>query len=202
MTIARFFSESCFNIKMFFQRIFRKRHLSDIDLWGASHVMTKRIYPVIKAYYEMERHGYPSYFCDYEPHSAWSSEDEYNSQKAAGYYGGGGEKAWDDVIKKILKSLEYTLADYKGKEEDWFQKYYNETPHDQIEKNRYISYNYQIKGKLYTMSHEKPELKDGEEFEEYEEKVCYYNSDLMHLAMKDVSEGYELLGKFWQDFWD
>jgi hypothetical protein len=48
-----------FEVKYFFQRIFRKNHLSDVEVWECGFDIAKYSLKKIKAFRAMNRQGYP-----------------------------------------------------------------------------------------------------------------------------------------------
>ncbi|MCL2211681.1 MAG: hypothetical protein FWB95_07155 [Treponema sp.] len=99
-----------FTLRMFFQKVFRKNHISDIETWNSYTYMSKLILPHLKAYKKEKRFGYPSEFSEYEDTSGrWNSKEEYDQAIKDGTLIGGGYEAWEEALDKIIFAVEYTV---------------------------------------------------------------------------------------------
>ena len=98
------------NIPFFFrdtiQKIFRKDHVSDYEVYEICSVITKFVYPKLKRFAESDFEGTPFAFCDYDE-NAWKSREEYDEAINSGKIVGGEMAAWKAVLKKMLMSFEY-----------------------------------------------------------------------------------------------
>jgi len=99
-----------FALRMFFQKVFRKNHICDLETWNSYTYMSKLILPHLKAYKKEKRFGYPSAFSEYEDTSGrWNSKEEYDQAIKDGIMIGGGQDEWEKALDKIIFAAEYTV---------------------------------------------------------------------------------------------
>ena len=99
----RIIKETPWEIKYFFQRIFRG--YSDRDLWCPSYVIAKKSLLLLKAYRKMERQGTPCGMFDEEYLNSGVCDDE--KDKAA-------SDKWDDILDKMIYAMTYVVNDATG----------------------------------------------------------------------------------------
>ncbi|MFW6002598.1 MAG: hypothetical protein ACOCQD_04595, partial [archaeon] len=126
-------------IKYTFQKLVRKHHTSNMELWNLHAHLAKIIYPKFKAFKEMKQHGYPADFSEYFEHE-WSSKEEYDKAVEEGKIIGGGAKKWEEVQNEILFAFEYFLhSEYNSKIKNFYKRWGLKDPHEEIEENLSIS---------------------------------------------------------------
>jgi len=115
--IVDFFKDTYRFFKYLFQKIFRKNHLSNRDIWGTCYNMAPYILKRLEAFYNLDLMGVPFDFVDYdENEGAWNSYEDY---KASGVVGGG-EEAWKATIGEMIFAFYFLLA---GESEKWRKKF-------------------------------------------------------------------------------
>lgn len=117
--------------KHYFQKVFRKNHISDYDCWGLSTPLAKTIRRHLQAFLDAPRVGYPFDFSNWEdfPEEVLSikTEEEYYKK-----YPGGGKERWNHYIREMIFAMDYALVDLGvyEKENEWFYKKYSITMDD------------------------------------------------------------------------
>lgn len=197
-------------IKRFFQ--FKKQRIErgfdDSSLWELFSDLAEYILPRIKAFKEMERSGYPSYFSEFEENGSFSKE-EYNELLLNGQrdpnVAAGRIKpmdAWNKTLSKIIYAFEYVVYTQTGKdlkEEGRFYKhYFGFDPRDKsYECNACIRYEYKTKdgGLLYM-------FKEPADKSDVITKTIYSNCELEDYAYACADEGLKLFAKHFFSLWD
>jgi len=194
-----------FALRMLFQKIFRKDHISDNELWGLDHSMAPYILKYLKAFKKSDRHGYPGYFSEYNENE-WRSKEEYDEAVIEDRILGGGNKAWEKILDIIIMAFEYKVIDSLGlkREGDWYLKYLGMNPYDENNPcNKHVSFSYrkldERPGVGSTMSSNEPNL---DEVEWATKRESALNIELIHYAEECVQYGFELFGRFYQNLWD
>src|SRR6056297_3434778 len=191
-------------IKWFFQKIFRKHHTSDVELWNLHSRLAKIIYPKLKAFKAMKRMGYPGDFVEYDE-NAWKSKKEYDKAIANGKLSGGGPEKWEEILDEIIFAFEYLLHDEDEKNiKNFYSKWNIKDPHEKVEKNLSHSYWYDLQDGGGMMTGEP--LTD----EEMKERGCtfrkkdsmYYNVKIEMEYSTRAKKGFELFGKYFMSLWD
>jgi hypothetical protein len=192
-------------IKYSVQRLFRPHHLSNIDLWGFQYTMAKWIYPRLKKFISMERHGYPGIFSEY-CENEWANREGYDKAIADGIHLGGGSEAWEQTLNEIIFAFEWMLHfdEYKDRtQQDKFCKKWNiKNPYEKNLENKTIHYVYEMQDGT-CIAHE-PDL-DEKEPEKYRYKrrtVGYHNVNAVIEIQERAQKGFELFGKYFMSFWD
>lgn len=187
-------------LRMIFQKIFRRNHLCDYDVYEAQICMAKRILPVLYAFRNSERMGHPSIFSEYEENS-WGSREEYDEAINSGRMIGGGEEQWIKELNHIIDAVEFIAFEGTKKITAWWLRIFNSDPWCRNETNKYFYYTYKIKDSNHTgiTFRQKPE---NDKYYDIEEHISYGNSELLEIGEKYVNEGLEKLGKYWRCFWD
>ncbi len=201
-------------IKWVIQRIFRKSHASDCDIWNLSHHMARSILPKLIAFKKSSRMGYPSTFSDWDeenPYSLGMDKKEYDAAVKKGDMKGGGEKAWEKVIDEIIFAFEYQLYhdEYGKKQEAMFAKYDILDPHRKTDDNLSWGYNYKTdKGESMFCSEEDHIRIQGVDKEKYKGYVLigkhrsYYNVEDSRRQWDRVTKGMKLFGEYFWSLWD
>lgn len=165
-----------YDVKYFFQKIFRKNHTSDRELWNLYGVIIKHMYPKLLAFKKLNRAGYPIGFSEFDDSMGYTNKEEYDKAIADGDMFGGGMEAWNKILDEIIFACEYTLHDeYDKKYKFFYEKWNLEDPHEVKEENRSDS--------LF-----------GGDF--------YYNVKLDMEYSKRAQNGFKLLGEYMLSLWD
>lgn len=195
-------------VKYKLQRIFRKSHASDPDLYNLNDRLAEIILPKLKAFRDIPPHGYPMAFSEYEEPGPWPSHEEYEKAKAEGKVVGGGMEAWLAAIEEMIFGFEYILVDKGPKYERRFFDKYGYDWHAEIPENL-----------CQERTYENPETgdvmviveKDAEPPAPWVRKKggllglnepFYYNAELHTEATERAKKGLELFGKYLLSLWD
>ena len=161
-----------YTIIPFFQKVFRKNHTSDYELWDLYPVLSKFIVRKLKAFRDSKPQGYPSCFSDwnssYEYGGIGLTKKEYDKQKKVGFYTGGGYKAWlktlDEMIFAFEFALQYDSLSRDVKKIHFIKKYHLKNPFAKISKNKHITYTYESKNGNVFISDKPPEIYPDDKF--------------------------------------
>jgi len=85
------------HIKWSLQKMFRKYHCSDLNLWNLDIHLAKIILPKLIAFRSMPRLGYPASLQD--------------------------ENEWEKILDEMIFAFKYTLADAEIKRKEFEKKY-------------------------------------------------------------------------------
>ena len=96
-------------IKWFFQKIFRKHHTSDLELWNLHVYLSKIIYKKLKAFRKMPRMGYPASFMDWD--EDMEKNDGITKEDYDKHYEGGGMKHWNKTLDKMIYAFKKIADD-------------------------------------------------------------------------------------------
>ena len=193
------------NVEYAFQLVFRKNHIPDRQIWNLYPYMAEYLYPRIKAFKESKRMGYPADFSEYNENE-WENKENYDLAIEYGKMIGGGEKAWEEVLDKILFAFEYL----KAEEDEKFQKKvfaikYGDI-HEEIKSNLCEHTWYKNKSNDTSMLVDKNDPINLDEWEKEEHDLFsnsfYYNIKLHTEFSKKAEEGFKLFGKYFMSFWD
>ena len=192
------------SIKYTLQKVVRRHHTSDLELWNLHAHLAKIIYPKFKAFKEMKQHGYPSVFSEYHEHE-WRSREEYDRAIKEGKMIGGGPEKWEEVQDEILFAFEYLLHDEDEKRvKDFYKRWGIKDPREEIEENLNHSYWYKSEDGHTIMTGEpisKEEMKEkGYTFEKKDS--MYYNVHLEHEHAMRAQKGFKLFGEYFMNLWD
>jgi hypothetical protein len=210
-----FYNLYWYKIRQTVFKIFRKNHLSDLELWNPYVYIAKRALPLLQAYRNSERHGYPSAFSEWdenamtkEKYEEYKNLPEYDAQKI---YGGGPE-AWDKVLDEMIFALEYAVYESNGKKkkEDYFyKKYYGKTPHDETEENKIVTRHYKKldeegnpRSGTIMDSNDREEYKDTTKYKFLGEDVWYYDMKMTMEAGQRAHLGILKFAEFFYGLWD
>lgn len=206
--IKNFFEYLPRRIKWSVQKLFRKTHTSDYEVWELYPVMAEWILPRLYEFKKYPRMGYPSTFSEYSENE-WKSREEYDQAIAEGKMKGGGSEAWEEVLDKIIFAFEFALADGgKKKYEKPFMKKHGDW-HAEIPENLQQMKWYRSKKDGHTMtpgSHPNDKPVDLDEYELEEDHILsrpfYYNMKMHQEFAERAQEGFKLFGEHFQSFWD
>ena len=118
-----------YNIKWFFQKIFRKNHISDIEIWDCYQHLAKFILPRIKALRTQDFLCYPndvnSISCS---RTVAKDDDEYDQQQIAD---------WKKNLDEMIFAFEYALyGDASDKDQrDFYLKNFSEDPYEKFNRD-------------------------------------------------------------------
>ena len=115
-----------YNIKYFFQKIFRKNHISDIEMWNCYVYLAKFILPRLKAFRTQKIHGYPNDINSISNSRTVAAEDDEQFKKEL--------DNWLKIIDEMIFAFEYALygdsLDKNGAH--FYLKYFGEDPYKDI----------------------------------------------------------------------
>jgi len=194
-----------YNLRMFLQKVFRKNHIADNELWGMDYTMAPYILKYLKAFKASDRHGYPGSFSEYNEHE-WKDEAEYIKAIEDGKILGGGNDAWEKILDRMIMAFEYKIESNSDlrREGKWFIKYFGMNPYDESNPcNKHVSFSYRkIDEQPHIgscMSSTEPNL---EEVEWATKRESGLNIELIHYAEECVQAGFEDFGRWYQNLWD
>ncbi len=188
-------------IRYFFQRLFRKNHLSDYDAFECVSSIVHKVYPLVKNYYETKRVGYPMDFIEWEEGCGYTKE-EYEEYKQSGDILGGGPEAWEKVLQEIIFAFEWFLCENNKKLKTKLKKE-NGDWEAKLEKNKSCSFFRKIKDSdNSSLITDINELTDEEKASLKEKDIFYFDSDLYNSLQKRADAGFKLFGKYFQNLWD
>ena len=203
--IPQFFSD----VKWFCQKVVRKHHTSDLELWGLDSHLAKIILPKLLAFRARDLHGYPNDFSDWDeksPGSMGLTKEEYDAAKAKGDYVGGGFDAWLHTLDEMIYGFEWFLyhEGYNRKEiklKDAFYKKYNYLdPHRETDDNLTWGYNYLTPDGNHCYTSENNLEEKG--YKMLSKSKSYYDSKLARVQVDRAQKGIELFGKYFMNLWD
>lgn len=168
-------------IRWFFQRVFRKNHTSDNQIWDLAYTLIDYIRPKLQAFIDTEKMGYPAIFSEYNENE-WRSKEEYDKAIKEGKHLGGGPEAWDKVLKEMMFAFDFYHWDGEIKETDFLKKYNLEDPYEKKPENK------------VEMDDNWPDFLRDEDY--------YHNLELHREYHRRAEKGLELFGKFFMNLWD
>lgn len=116
-----------------FQKIFRKDHIADFEAWELGSHIVDYVYPRLKRYIELERHGYPTAFCDWdegELGNPFKNKEELEKAVSEGNHYGGGMDGWNEVLRKIMVFIEFEHLENCTVDDERFNEYYRRNGFD------------------------------------------------------------------------
>lgn len=204
--VQRKFKDSKFFIRMTWQRLTRRDHVADHDIWGVNSVFIEKMYPYVKAFVKAKwRHGYyvlPKFYRSDDP-------NDYDTEAAIA--------EWERVLNEILFAFEFMYqeefsnkrakileAKLKRQHGDW------EAP---IPKNRSLSMfamsrdngdgTSTLVGNYEDLTEEEKERLEKEHGKDWvEECAFYYDHDLHTKLYSRAMEGMKLFGEYVMAMWD
>lgn len=191
------------SIKYLLQRIFRKSHASDLQLWNLGYDIIKYTYPKLKAFVEMDKSGYPIDFEEYNSEH-WKSKEEYNKSLEAGDHTGGGKEKWNEILNEMLFAFEFKYLEDSAKDDGFYKRWNIENPYEEKEENLRFSYQYNLEnGRMISTS----EPLSDEEIKKRGATLnnlrkYHLNYELLNEHEKRAQRGFELFGKYLTTMWD
>ena len=143
-----------YKIKFFFQKIFRKNHISDIENWNCYVYLAKEILPRLIAFRNQELHGYPGDINSISrARPVVDVEDEQDKKNL---------EDWLKTIDEMIFAFEYALYEdsLDKNSTKFYLKYFGEDPYKII--NGKFDNNYEIITKAHNRA-----LKGFEYFGKY-----------------------------------
>ena len=152
--IFHFFEGWFYSVKVFFQRLFDKDHLSPNDIWNLSWSLAPKIYKYILRFKKMERNGYPGYFSEYNENE-WKCKEDWKQAVKDGRFDPdvsagtiSGKDKWEQILDKILFSFEW-LTQIEGclsdrKAQAFYDKWGLKNPYAENEENKRVDYIYEM----------------------------------------------------------
>jgi hypothetical protein len=201
--IENFFNDT----KYFLQRVFRRNHTADIDLWSLDFCLARYIYPRLLAFKKIHRMGYPSDFSEYSENE-WETKEKYDEAIKEGKIIGGGPDKWEETLDEIIFAFDWKINcdDHRNdKQRDEFYKRYNyKNPHLKTDDNACIEYVYKTKNDGRLFSHEEltPEEVQEKEYKFIAKRTHYYDVKYDMTIMERAQDGFKLFGKYFQNMWD
>jgi len=199
------------NIKWILQKIFRKHHCSDLDLWGLDSHLIKIILPKLIAFRKRDLHGYPCNFSQWDESlkdggGMGLTREEYDKAKAEGHYVGGEMEGWKKTLDEMIFAFEYHLYsdEFGKKQKSFYEKYGYEDPHRQTEDNISWHYNYSTPDGGHMYSGELVDLTE-ENYKGYTllgKSKSYYDMQTYKEIAQRAQNGFKLFGKYFQNLWD
>jgi hypothetical protein len=100
-----------FSIQMILQRVFRKDHVSDIEIPGIYEPFAKFILPRLVRFRNEVKEGVGTYPVDFTEYieSIHLNIETYNAMIASGKIKGGGEEAWGKTLDSMIYAFRYIL---------------------------------------------------------------------------------------------
>lgn len=203
------------SIKWTLQRLFRKSHASDCDIWGLRDHLAEVILPKLVAFKKSYRRGMPIAFMDYEENCDWANKEEYDVDVKKGLIIGGGPEAWEKTIDEMIFAFEYVLVDH-GRRYEWefFKKYPQYNWRAKTKKARHVMRWAHMKdGSIQSLDEfeEPPEgtvkvnsniIDLGEHASKESSSVYYHDFDLQLEAHERAEAGLQLFAKYFFNLWD
>lgn len=195
----------CREAKWALQRVIRKGHYSDSDLWSLDSALAKIILPKLIAFKNSNRAGYPSNFSEYDESFGGTKEEYENNPN---YVGGGGER-WEEILDEMIYAFEYTLysehfnrqGDTSKKQIEFHNKYNLKDPYRKTEDNLSYSYTYKNDKGHVVMSGDS-DLENKKGYKLVEKYDSYIDIQELHRQRERAVEGFKLFGQYFQNLWD
>ena len=181
------------------QRIYRRNHVSDRDIWGIYYRLAEISLPKLIAFKNSNRHGTPM-FDDY-------TEDETDDQCEAR------EKKWDDILDKMIMGMKYVLMENDSRKYKKYEKELKDQFGDwdaKTEENKHYFLWKRTSDNMSQLCDDPSELSDEDIKERIKEdgpnwlekSVFYYNCNLYNEISKKAQEGLKLYGEYFMNLWD
>jgi len=129
--------EILYKIKYTFQKIFRKNHISDYEIWNCRECLAKYILPRLNALRSQNFFCYPNDVNSISlSRTVINKDDEYDKEQLA---------EWLKTLDEMIFAFEYALygdsADKKSA--DFYMRYFSKDPYEEFDKD-YNKVDYQI----------------------------------------------------------
>lgn len=189
-----------------FERQQEKRGFDDSILWELFSNLGEYIYPRLKAFRDMKKVGFPTYFSEWDKNQC--SKEEYdemvkNGQRDADVAAGRikPEDAWQKVLDKMVYTFEYVVYVEGGKsfeeQRPFWKHYFGFSPWDEDYKcNEYSRWSYRNDRGHLTWTFSDPKREDAKH------SLHYGNSEIMSYAYERSLEGLEFFTRFFYSLWD
>lgn len=171
-----------YEVKFFLQRVFRRGHYSDRDVWSLDGYLARKTLPVLRAFRNQDMVGTPFDFIEWEENCGMTKE-EYDEKISSGDMIGGGQDAWLKTIDEMLFAFEYYVY---GEDMD---------RRGNMTKKALAFYD---RWGIQNPWEPTPETYD----KKYEHRGCYHNWDMEGEYAKRAKNGFELFGKYYMSLWD
>ena len=114
-------------IKWFLQKVFRKDHTSDHELWSLDYYLAKIILPKLKRFKAMGRNGYPGNFISKKEEALNMGYTEGEIDKAInkGDLVIGGPEKWEESLDEMIFAFDFIVSADDTTQEEAFYKRYN-----------------------------------------------------------------------------
>jgi hypothetical protein len=191
------------NIKWFIQKVFRKSHISDIELWNLDYTLAKIIIPKLIEFKNMKRKGFPTTFSKYSSDYGISILEYKNS------FIGGEMQKWNEYVDEMIFAFECLLylddrnekGDVSKKHIIFCKKYGYNSPYRETEDNLRYMHSYANKNRITIISNESDlDKKKGYILKDKIEIYC--DRKLLKEMNERMQNGFELFGKYFTGFWD
>lgn len=205
----------------YFQRKFRG--WSERDIFEMYAELTHIILPRLIEY-KKNKHGYPSIFCEWDESQGkygglGMTKKQYNKALKDKTILGGGDKAWDEIIDKMIFAFTYILSEDsypRNRREKKLVKQFKEQYGDVWEKkeeNKQISeyhlFNHpngsilQCPQENFSEKVKNQYIKEGYLYMGFKQsKPFYHNYKLDEKFMDQCQQGLNLFGKYFRSLWD
>jgi len=130
--------EMLYKIKYAFQKVFRKNHISDIEIWNCRECLAKFILPRLKALRSQDFLCYPNDVNSISlSRTVINKESKRDKKKLA---------EWLKILDEMIFAFEYSLYSDSADEEstDFYIRYFGEDPYKEFYKDFNNAVNYQI----------------------------------------------------------
>jgi len=176
-TIWHKISSAGYEVKYFFQRIFRKSHLADMDNWECVYYIVKDALRRVKSFRASNRHGHPG---------------SLNSMEE-----------WDKILDEIILKLElwfklFAGGDYESMciEHGW------EYPRAKKIENKSVDYLFEGKDGTGVQTDDLDYDIKNPDYTYRGRQVLYYNAKAFEELQKIADEGLQLFAKWLPGMWD
>jgi hypothetical protein len=99
-----------FRVRCFLEKVFRKDHISDFEIWELGFHITQYVYPRLVKFRALPRMGIPTQFCS-SPEELHMEKDKFDELVAKGEIIPGGEKKWNEILDKMIMAFEFDYKD-------------------------------------------------------------------------------------------
>lgn len=196
------------DIRYFFQRIFRASHAPDNEIWNLYSHLAKKTLPKLKAfksYLDEHGSGYPTYFSDWDDDPKYGkygcmgiTKAQYMKGVKAGQYGGGGWKGWLKAIDEMIFAFEYILymeVVESKKAVAFLKKYHLPNIWAKTRANRHTSYYYRSKGGNFMSSGGPVKKSEEKRYTFLGKNYHYHNYEAEKKIFERAQKGLDLFAK-------
>jgi len=207
-----------YDIKYFLQKVFIGH--SDMQVIEMYSMLTHHILPIIKNYRNNNK-GYPGIFTEWNDgaDSGFASKEEYDKAIEDGRILGGGLKAWEAIVDKIIFAFTFILTEDSSpvnrQERQWVKEFKKEhgdiweVKKENAHKNEYHLFKHIKNGNIlhcptenYSDEEHDKLLNEGWKYGGYKQRQTWYHSDELSTDLNEkCEEGLQLFGKWFRSFW-